>query len=264
MAWFTPFIIPAIMNAPQLLRNGNVGQYALNTGVGGGINTAVGNIAPNFNMNPAPSYAPGFNPPLASNIPGNLIGPQSVQQGLLSNAGSAASIGPNFSTANPLNTTSRSMMETLAQTSPQNAMTYNPQSVVDQNLFGTERIGPNLSGDIARQNEMTYGPLTQSQNVVPDMGKVVPPEARDLAQAGGYEEEGMFNKAFKNIKQYVEDKPLEAGMLGLTAGGAIYEGLKEPERPPTQPTLGPKLGGGQVNVGTPLQVARSTPRRRRA
>lgn len=263
MFGFSPFIIPAILNAPQLLR-GDVGNYLKNTTLQGGINTAVGNIAPNFNMNPAPSYAPGFTPPLASNIPGNLIGPQSVQQGLLSNAGSAASIGPNFNVANPLNTTSKSMMETLAQTSPQNAMTYNPQSVVDQNLFGTERIGPNLSGDIARQNEITYGPLTQSQNVIPEMGKVIPPEARDLATAGGYEEESMFNKAFKNLKKYAEEKPVEAGMLGLTVGGSIYEGLKEPERPPTQPTLGPKLGGGQVNVGTPLQVARSTPRKRRA
>lgn len=258
MAWFTPFILPAVLNAPQLLRNGNVGQYALNTGIGGGMNMGLNAMIPSNVAGSALSQGG----PVASNIPSHLIGPQSMQQGLLSNAGaSAASIGPNFSTANPLTTASRSMMDTLAQTAPRDVTTYNPQSIVDQNLFGTERIGPNMSGDLARQNVVDYGPLTQAQNVVPDMGKVIPPEARDLATAGGYEEKGMFNKAFENIKKYVEDKPLEAGMLGLTAGGAIYEGLKEPERPPLQPTLGPKLGGGQVNVGAPLQVRR--PMRRR-
>lgn len=235
MAWFTPFIIPAVMNAPQLLRNGNIGQYALNTGMQGGINTAVGNIAPNFNMNPAPSYAPGFNPPVASNIPSHLIGQQSLAQGITPNVtGAATSMGGANLTGSgtaPLNIADRSMMETLSRTEP-----------VSQ----------------ARVSQM------QAPTTGPDLGQVTTPEPMDMATAGGFEvpqEESTFNKAYKNLKKYVEEKPVEAGLLGLTVGGSIYEGLKPKERPPLQPTLGPKLGGGQVNVGAPLQVRRSMRRR---
>lgn len=239
MAWFTPFIIPAVMNAPQLLR-GDIGGYAKNTAIQGGVNTAVGNIAPNFNMNPAPSYAPGFTPPVASNIAGNLIGPQSAQQGLLSGAGAysgptsmmQANLGSNLGA--PLDVSTSNIMPSYMDTSTM----------------------PNLTA-------RTDVPQVGNFNIGPDMGQTIKPEVTDVAKAGGYEETPLTTKVFEKVTDYVKEKPFEAAMLGMMGGGAIYEGLKEPERPIPQPTLGPKLGGGQVNVGSPLQVRRSTPRRGR-
>lgn len=231
MAWFTPFIIPAIMNAPQLLRNGNVGQFGLNTAIGGGTGMALNSMIPSQVAGSALSQSP-----VASNIPSHLIGQQSLAQGITPNVtGAATSMGgANLTGAGnvPLNVADRSMMETLSRTEP----------VSDTR--------------IAQMRIPTTGP---------NLGQVIPPEPMDMATAGGFEvpqEQSTFNKAYNNLKKYIEDKPVEAGLLGLTVGGSVYEGLKEPERPPLQPTLGPKLGGGQVNVGTPLQVRRSTPRRR--
>jgi hypothetical protein len=230
MAWFTPFIIPAVMNAPQLLRNGNIGQFATNTAIGGGTGMALNTMIPSQMAGSALSQGP-----VASNIPSHLIGQQSLAQGITPNVtGAATSMGgANLTGAGtaPLNIADRSMMETLSRT------TQPTQERVSQ--MQTPVSGPNL-------------------------GQVTPPEPMDIATAGGAEvpqEESTFNKAYKNLKKYVEEKPVEAGLLGLTVGGSVYEGLKPKERPPLQPTLGPKLGGGQVNVGAPLQVRRSMRRR---
>ena len=46
------FIIPAILNAPQLMR-GDIGGYAKNTAFQGGINMGVGSAFPNFNVKAA-------------------------------------------------------------------------------------------------------------------------------------------------------------------------------------------------------------------
>lgn len=43
-------MIPAIMNAPQLIRDGNIANYIKSTGQQGLLNTATANIAPNFNV----------------------------------------------------------------------------------------------------------------------------------------------------------------------------------------------------------------------
>lgn len=275
MAWFTPFIIPAVMNAPQLLRSGNIGQYAMNTGMQGGINTAVGNIAPNFNMNPAPSYAPGFNPPMASNVSGLLTN----STGTLGNVASTAYTGPtSMMQANlgsnlgaPLNTASnladKSMMETISrQGSPLPNNTFDlgmnantsplPESRVDLNVAANQNVGmdrPLVFDGVNTPGDMKF----QGPDYTPKLGQ------SDLYTGGGEDTSPLYKKAYDKISQYVEDKPLEAALLGMTGAGAIYEGLKEPERQPQQPTLGPKLGGGQVNVGSPLQVRRSTPRRGR-
>ena len=244
------FAIPAILNAPQLLR-GDVGNYLKNTTIQGGTNAALGNIAPNFNMNPAPSYAPGFTPPVASNIPGNLIGPQSAQQGLLSGAGAytgptsmmQANLGSNLGA--PLNTANKSMMQyNLAR----------PTDVVKPLPENTFQFDAGLAN----------APVAQKY---PDYSITKDKLGRSLDYTGGgaeIAEVPFTTKVFEKVTDYVKEKPFEAAMLGMMGGGAIYEGLKEPESPPLQPTLGPKLGGGsQVNVGTPLQVKRSTPRRGR-
>ena len=238
MAWFTPFIIPAVMNAPQLLRNGNFGQYALNTGVGGGINTAVGNIAPNFNMNPQPSYVQGFNPPMASNVGGLLRD----STGTLGNVATSAYTGPT------------SMMQANLGSNLGSPLDVSTNNIMPS-YMDTSTM-PNLTA-------RTDVPQVGTFNLGPDMGQTIKPEVTDVAQAGGYEEAPLTTKVFEKVTDYVKEKPFEAAMLGMMGGGAIYEGLKEPERQPPQPTLGPKLGGGQVNVGAPLQVRRSTPRRGR-
>jgi len=244
------FAIPAILNAPQLLK-GDVGNYLKNTTIQGGTNATLGNIAPNFNMNPAPSYAQGFTPPVASNIPGNLVGPQSAQQGLLSGAGAytgptsmmQANLGSNLGA--PLNTANKSMMQyDLAR----------PTDVVKPLPENTFQFDAGLAN----------APVAQKY---PDYSITKDKLGRSLDYTGGGAEVAevpLTTKVFEKVTDYIKDKPFEAAMLGMMGGGAIYEGLKGPERQPPQPTLGPKLGGGsQVNVGTPLQVKRSTPRRGR-
>jgi len=250
------FAIPAILNAPQLLR-GDVGNYLKNTTIQGGTNAAIGNIAPNFNMNPAPSYAPGFTPPVASNIPGNLIGPQSAQQGLLSGAGAytgptsmmQANLGSNLGA--PLNTANKSMMQyNLAR----------PTDVVKPLPENTFQFDAGLANAPVAQKYPDYS-ITKDK-----LGRSLDYTGggAEVAEVAEVAEKPLYQKAFEKVKDYVAEKPLEATMLAAITGGSIYEGLKGPERQPPQPTLGPKLGGGsQVNVGTPLQVRRSTPRRGR-
>lgn len=249
MAWFTPFIIPAVMNAPQLLRSGNVGQFALNTGVGGGINTAVGNIAPNFDMNPAPSYVQGFNPPMASNVSGLLTD----SRGTLGNVASTAYTGPTSMMQANLGSNLGAPLTTSANKSMMQANLGRPTDVITPLPENTFQFDAGLANAADVQKYPDYS-ITQDK-----LG-------RSLEYTGGgaeVAEKPLYQKAFDKISQYVEDKPLEAALLGITGAGAVYEGLKGPERQVPQPTLGPKLGGGQVNVGAPLQVARSTPRRRR-
>lgn len=245
MFGFTPFILPAILNAPQLFR-GDVGGYVGNVGIGGTTGNLLGNIVPGDVAGSALSKSP-----IASNIPSHLIGPQSMQQGLLSSAGNAASIGPNLGIANPFTTTSTGMAQTLAQTAPKEVIAYNPQSIVDRNVMGSESLGPDFN---------KYGRLTDvniGETPMPNLGQVNKPDITDLATAGGYEEQSMMSKAFDKMKKYVEDDPINAALLGVTGAGAIYEGLKPTERPPLQPTLGPSLGRSQeVKLGAPLQVKR--------
>ena len=233
------FAIPAILNAPQLFR-GDIGGYAKNTAISGGTNAAIGNIAPNFNMNPTPSYAPGFNPPMASNVGGLLTD----STGTLGNVATSAYTGPT------------SMMQ--ANFGSNLGAPLDMSSNIMPSYMDTSTM-PNLTA-------RTDVPQVGTFNLGPNMGQAIKPEVTDVAQAGGYEEveKPLYQKAFEKVKDYVAEKPLEATMLAAITGGSIYEGLKGPERQPPQPTLGPKLGGGsQVNVGTPLQVRRSTPRRGR-
>jgi len=232
------FAIPAILNAPQLFR-GDIGGYAKNTAISGGTNAAIGNIAPNFNMNPTPSYAPGFNPPMASNVGGLLTD----STGTLGNVATSAYTGPT------------SMMQ--ANLGSNLGAPLDMSSNIMPSYMDTSTM-PNLTA-------RTDVPQVGTFNLGPNMGQAIKPEVTDVAQAGGYEEveKPLYQKAFEKVKDYVAERPLEATMLASITGGSIYEGLKGPERQPPQPTLGPKLGGGQVNVGAPLQVRRTTPRRGR-
>ena len=232
------FAIPAILNAPQLFR-GDIGGSAKNTAISGGTNAAIGNIAPNFNMNPTPSYAPGFNPPMASNVGGLLTD----STGTLGNVATSAYTGPT------------SMMQ--ANLGSNLGAPLDMSSNIMPSYMDTSTM-PNLTA-------RTDVPQVGTFNLGPNMGQAIKPEVTDVAQAGGYEEveKPLYQKAFEKVKDYVAERPLEATMLASITGGSIYEGLKGPERQPPQPTLGPKLGGGQVNVGAPLQVRRTTPRRGR-
>jgi len=243
MAWFTPFIIPAVMNAPQLLRNGNVGQFALNTGIGGGTGMALNSMIPSQVAGSALSQGP-----VASNIPSHLIGQQSLAQGITPNVtGAATSIGG-------ANLTSPTNIASGLYTGPKSMMAQNlaqPTDVVKPLPENTFQFDAGLANAADVQKYPDYS-ITQDK-----LG-------RSLDYTGGgaeVAEKPLTTKVFEKVTDYVKEKPFEAAMLGMMGGGAIYEGLKEPQRPPLQPTLGPKLGGGQANVGTPLQVRR--PMRRR-
>jgi len=256
MALFTPFIIPAILNAPQLLRNGNFGQYALNTGVGGGINTAVGNIAPNFNMNPAPSYVPGFNPPMASNVGGLLRD----STGTLGNVATSAYTGPtSMMQANlgsnlgaPLSTANKSMMQYDL------AMPTDVVKPLPENTFQFD-AGLANAPSMAKYPDYNLTPEKLGRSLEYTGGGAEVAKVAEAASAT--DETPLYKKAYENLKKYVEEKPVEAAALGLMGGSAVVSGIRGPRREPPPPTLGPKLGGGQVNVGAPLQVRR--PMRRR-
>lgn len=241
MAWFTPFILPAVLNAPQLLRNGNVGQFAANTAIGGGTGMALNTMIPSQMAGSALSQGP-----VASNIPSHLIGQQSLAQGITPNVtGAATSIGPNFSTANlgaPLTTASDVANKSMMQVNlgrPTNVMETLPEN--------TFQFDAGLANAANVQKYPDY-------SITPDK------LGRSLEYTGGgaeVAEKPFTTKVFEKVTDYVKEKPFEAAMLGMMGGGAIYEGIKGPRREPLQPTLGPKLGGGQVNVGAPLQVRRT-------
>lgn len=245
MAWFTPFIIPAVMNAPQFLRSGNIGQYVKNTGVQGATNTAIGNIAPNFNMSPAGNFGSVQN---ATNVPSMLQSGANVATQPVSTSMMQTLAQPPVSTA-----PSTSMMDTLARQTTGSGM---PSALPPQ-----PNTPPILTSDATRlgieepKQAVFTGDRFVQESIRPRLEDVQKVTETGI-ESGGYEDP-LTTQVFKKVTDYVKEKPFEAAMLGMMGGGAIYEGLKGPERPPLQPTLGPKLGGGQVNVGAPLQVKRT-------
>jgi hypothetical protein len=112
-----------------------------------------------------------------------------------------------------------------------------------------EEVLPPLS---ARTDVAQTGPF----DIGPDMSQVVKPEAQDLAKAGGYEETPLYKRAYDKVANYIEDKPLEAALTGLTLGGALYEGFKPKQTQVAQAPLGPQLGGKQFSGGDSILKVR--------
>ena len=112
-----------------------------------------------------------------------------------------------------------------------------------------EEVLPPLS---ARTDVAQTGPF----DIGPDMSKVTAPDPQDLAKAGGYEEVPLYKKAYDKVAKYIDERPLEAALTGLTLGGALYEGVKPKQtQVPTSP-LGPQLGGKQFSGRDPILKVR--------
>jgi len=105
-----------------------------------------------------------------------------------------------------------------------------------------EEVLPPLS---ARTDVAQTGPF----NIGPDMSQVTTPDPQDLAKAGGYEETPLYKRAYDKVSKYIDDKPVEAALTGLTLGGALYEGFKPKQTQVAQAPLGPQLGGKQYSGG---------------
>jgi len=72
-----------------------------------------------------------------------------------------------------------------------------------------EEVLPPLS---ARTDVAQTGPF----DIGPDMSQVVQPEAQDLAKAGGYEETPLYKRAYDKVAKYIDERPVEAALTGLT------------------------------------------------
>lgn len=266
MAWFTPFIVPALMNAPELLRTGNVGTYAQNVGLGGATNSALGGVTPSD----LSGSALNASPQVANNIPSHLIGPQSKMQGILSNVTSNSGIvgGNNLLGAGtPTNFADRSMMETLSNATQQGISRPTEQIVQDLGQKMTpafKNINPALVADKTKiPNEMLIdtAQIDTEGMYVDLLSKKYRPALEDNLRGqsaeytgGGYEP-SILEKA-KDIAgqgvDWIKDNPL---LAGIGAYG-VYKGINPPEQPVPPAPLGPQLGGKQVAFAAPLKVYR--------
>lgn len=245
------FIIPAILNAPQLMR-GDVGGYAKNTAFQGGINMGVGSAYPNFNV--------GGTAPVANNINPALIGPTSTMQGVTSNVTSNALSrgGMNLNQ----NLTSNIGTQPLANRAYINPALVSQQNLGQQMTPAYRNINPALVSDQAA--------LEAYKENVPYVDQLVEkyrPRFEDVKQGvsedytgGGYSK-SLADTALdygKQGLQFVKDNPMLVGLGGL----ALYKGMNPPQTQQiSQAPLGPQLGGKQVAIGAPLQIQRSNRRR---
>lgn len=243
------FIIPAILNSPQLMR-GDIGGYAKNTAFQGGINMGVSSAYPNFNV--------GGTAPVANNIPSHLIGPTSTMQGVTSNVTSNALSrgGMNLNQ----NLTSNIGTQPLANTAYMNPALVSQQNLGQQMTPAYRNINPALVSDQAA--------LEAYKENVPYVDQLVEkyrPRFEDIKQGvsedytgGGYTK-SLAETALdygKQGLQFAKDNPMLLGLGGL----ALYRGITPPQQQRVTAPLGPQLGGKSVAIAPPLQVKRQTRR----
>jgi hypothetical protein len=244
------FIIPAILNSPQLMR-GDIGGYAKNTALQGGINMGVGSAMPNFNV--------GGAAPVANNINPALIGNQSLSQGITSNVTSDALSrgGMNLNQ----NLTSNIGTQPLANTAFMNPALQSQQNLGQQITPAYRNINPALVSDQAA--------LEAYKENVPYVDQLVEkyrPRFEDIKQGvsedytgGGYSK-SLADTALDYGKKGLEFAKENPMLLGLGALAA-YRGIQPPQNQQrTVAPLGPQLGGKSVAIAPPLQVKRQTRR----
>lgn len=245
------FIIPAILNAPQLMR-GDIGNYAKNTAFQGGINMGVGSVYPNFNV--------GGTAPVANNINPALIGPTSTMQGVTSNVTSNALSqgGMNLNQ----NLTSNIGIQPLANRAYINPALVNQQNLGQQMTPAYRNINPALVS-----NQAALEAYKENVPYVDQLVEKYRPRFEDVKQGvsedytgGGYTK-SLADTALdygKQGLQFAKDNPMLLGLGGL----ALYRGMNPPQTQQiSQAPLGPQLGGKQVAIGAPLQIQRSNRRR---
>ena len=214
-----------------------LGNLALNTLLTGkfdpmksAINTATGQITGNL---------------LNNIIPSNVL---NSGGGILDTVGGGGSAGMIPNTVDTANLP-------LAMTTPAQTMSaVNPDYMASQFVspyttgFGTPRIGGADLGGYDMASNIAYKP---------DFNTVVTPEPQDVATAGGYEDKPLYQRAYDKVANYVTENPVEAGMLGLMGGSAVYQGLNPRQQrvPLTQVTSSVKQATAP-QFGSPLKIRR--------
>jgi len=214
-----------------------LGNLALNTLLTGkfdpmksAINTATGQITGNL---------------LNNIIPSNVL---NSGGGILDTVGGGGSAGMIPNTVDTANLP-------LAMTTPAQTMSaVNPDYMASQFVspyttgFGTPRIGGADLGGYDMASNIAYKP---------DFNTIVTPEPQDVATAGGYEDKPLYQRAYDKVANYVTENPVEAGMLGLMGGSAVYQGLNPRQQrvPLTQVTSSVKQATAP-QFGSPLKIRR--------
>ena len=214
-----------------------LGNLALNTLLTGkfdpmksAINTATGQITGNL---------------LNNIIPSNVL---NSGGGILDTVGGGGSAGMIPNTVDTANLP-------LAMTTPAQTMSaVNPDYMASQFVspyttgFGTPRIGGADLGGYDMASNIAYKP---------DFNTVVTPEPQDVATAGGYEDKPLYQRAYDKVANYITENPVEAGMLGLMGGSAVYQGLNPRQQrvPLTQVTSSVKQATAP-QFGSPLKIRR--------
>ena len=282
-------MIPAVLNAPEFLRTGDLASYGKNVAVGGAMNAGTAGIGPSFNV--------GGAAPVGSNINPALIGNQSLSQGvtsnitnqsanlgagsLFSNAGNtvANNVGTAFNAGQNIVPTTqskfigdihrgnaiapfnmqndKSMMQTLSRVN---------NTPIQQNIVPTTKsayIGGIHTSDPRNVGGGVDATLDTSVRDINNQGRQFMPRYKELTKStaeeiasrqGGAEASGSgITGIFKKLGDYYKDKPFEATMMTLMAGGAAMDAINPPEGPPPQPTLGPSIGGSKPEF-TPFKM----------
>lgn len=244
--YFIPFAAGLLQNKDPL----QAGRDAV-------ISGTVGDIAGNFGsaLDATSAVGPVANPGSYSSLLTNSTG---IPVNAATNAATSTAFMPSYmdTTGQMVNKgfdiTSVPFSPETVKTSPfQTTMDtgYAPDYMRTMKTPIQEEVLPPLS---ARTDVAQTGPF----DIGPDMSKVTAPDPQDLAKAGGYEEPPLYKKAYDKVAQYIDERPLEAALTGLTLGGALYEGVKPKQTQVPASPLGPQLGGKQFSGRDPILKVR--------
>lgn len=239
------------------------GKDPLQAGTDAAISGTVGNVAGNFGSaldTTAATDALSYTGPVADagSYASSLTNSAGIPVDAATNVATNAATMPSYmdTTGQMINKgfdiTSVPFSPETVKTSPFSTTAdvgYAPDYMRTMKTPIQEEVLPPLS---ARTDVAQTGPF----DIGPDMSQVVKPEAQDLAKAGGYEETPLYKRAFDKVAKYIEDKPLEASLTGLTLGGALYEGIKPKQTQISPSPLGPQLGGKQFSGNDSLLKVR--------
>lgn len=108
------------------------------------------------------------------------------------------------------------------------------------------------------QTARTDIPQQQDFSQRPDFSVVTKSTPEEIAsRTGGYEDKPLYQRAYDKVANYITENPVEAGMLGLMGGSAVYQGLNPRQQrvPLTQVTSSVKQATAP-QFGSPLKIRR--------
>lgn len=169
MAWFTPFILPAVMNAPKLA-NGNIEGFIKDTGQQGLLNTATANIAPNFDV------AQFGTNTATQNVPSLLTNSAGIPVNAATNAVTNTAVNnvanTGFTTGSPSMFTNTNVVANATPlTGTVNSIPNNMKNTVFKQ-YGNQNIGGlNLQGTGSAVDDVVTNATDNVNNLPTDMSK---------------------------------------------------------------------------------------------